>query len=345
MPFREQHIMHFKTLKAIRPPRVMSVIAWMLVIGLTTGALFLTFTPWVQTAPGAGRVTALNPNDRVQEINAFVSGRIAEWYVRDGSLVKEGDPIVRIVDNDPQLLSRLEAERNQTAAKLNAAETALATAEIDLRRSQGLFNDGLAARRDVELARIKVEDFKARVAEAAAELNRVDVNMSRQSAQIVAAPRNGQILKVNAGDASTFISTGALVATFIPTDAPRAVELFIDGRDVPLVRPGDKVRIEFEGLPAIQISGWPTTALGTFGGDVVAVDPSSSPDGRFRVLIAEDPVAEPWPEERFARFGSTVRGWILLGTVPVGYELWRQLNNFPPQFDRIGEAPEGGPSS
>ena len=138
---------------------------------------------------------------------------------------------------------------------------------------------------------------------------------------------------MNAGDAATFISAGQVVATFVPDNAARAVELFIDGRDVALVRPGAKVRLQFEGWPAVQFSGWPSVAVGTFGGEVVAVDASAQPNGKFRVLVTEDATElEPWPDRDFVRFGASARGWVLLETVSIGYELWRQLNNFPPEF-------------
>ena len=331
MPTIDQHYAHFKTLNRQRVPLVMPALAWIIGVGLVSLVLFLVFTPWVQTSAGAGSVTALNPNDRLQEINALVSGRIQEWYVRDGMHVTVGDPIVKVVDNDPQLLERLEAERGQVVAKLEAAETAERTAEIDMRRMQDLFEEGLASQREFEQARIRVEELRARVAEAAAELSRVEVNISRQSVQIVRAPRDGVILRVNAGDAATFVNAGEVVASFVPDNVARAVEIFVDGRDVALVQPGAQVRLQFEGWPAVQFSGWPSIAVGTFDGKVVAVDPSAQPDGRFRVLVTEDENAEtPWPDERFVRFGSKARGWVLLGTVSVGYELWRQLNNFPP---------------
>ena len=311
----------------------MRVVAGLLIGGLLAAALFMTFVPWVQTAAGAGVVTALSPNDRIQDVNALVSGRIGEWYVQDGSRVQEGDPIVQIIDNDPQLIERLESERAQVVAKLDAARAAVRTAGLDRDRMKSLFDDGLAARRDYEQAQIRVEDLRARVAEAAAELSRLEVSMSRQSAQVVRAPRNGVILRVNAGDQATFVSAGQSVATFVPDDAQRAVELFVDGRDVVLVRPGAKTRLQFEGWPALQFSGWPRAAIGTFGGVVTAVDPSAGVNGRFRVLVIEDESdAHPWPEDGFVRFGSAARGWVLLETVPVGYELWRQLNNFPPEF-------------
>ncbi|MEO1475699.1 MAG: HlyD family efflux transporter periplasmic adaptor subunit [Pseudomonadota bacterium] len=296
---------------------------------------FLIYAPWVQTTGGAGVVTALNPNDRQQDINALVSGRIEEWFVRDGSIVKQGDPIVRVVDNDPQLIERLEVERDQVRVQLRAARTGLSTAELDLDRMKELFESGLAARRDFEQAQIRVEEFRGRVAEAAANLARVDVNLSRQSVQVVSAPRDGVILSVNAGDAATYVNAGDILATFVPEAPERVVEIFVDGRDIALVQPGAKARIEFEGWPAVQFSGWPSVAVGTFGGVVTAVDPSAQPNGRFRVLITEDAEESlPWPEERYVRFGAAVRAWILLETVPVGYELWRQLNNFPPELSQ-----------
>ncbi|MCP5346151.1 MAG: HlyD family efflux transporter periplasmic adaptor subunit [Pseudomonadales bacterium] len=308
----------------------MKAFAWMLTVAILAAGLFLVFAPWVQTTSGFGTVTALNPNDRLQEVNALVSGRIQEWYVRDGVHVTVGDPIVRIADLDPRLLERLNAERDQVVAKLRAAETAQQTAEIDLERSRSLFEDGLSSRREYEQARIRVEELRARVAEAAAELTRVDVNLTRQSEQIVRAPRDGVILRVFAGDAATFVRAGDVVATFVPDNASRAVELYIDGRDVALVRPGANVRLQFEGWPAIQFSGWPSVAVGTFSGEVVAVDPSADSNGRFRILVTEDASAGiPWPDQQFVRFGSTARGWVLLDTVKVGYELWRRLNNFP----------------
>ncbi len=108
---------YFKTLASIETPRIMYVLGWMLTIGFLVLVIFLIFTPWVQTSYGVGSITALNPNDRLQEVNALVSGRIQEWFVQDGSRVKVGDPIVRIVDNDPKLLERLEAERHPGAGQ------------------------------------------------------------------------------------------------------------------------------------------------------------------------------------------------------------------------------------
>ena len=325
----KEDMAHFTTLASIKTPRVMRAVFFMLLAAIVIILAFLIYVPWVQTTSGRGVVTTLSPNERRQDINALVPGRIEQWFVRDGSTVKKGDPIVRIADIDPMLIDRLQAERGQMVLQLQAAQSALATAQIDERRSRELFEAGLAARRDYELAQIKVADMQGRVAAAQADLNRADTNIARQSEQIVRAPRDGFIQSLNAGDAATFINAGDVLATFVPANTGRVVEIFIDGRDVALVKPGDVTRIQFEGWPAVQFSGWPSVAIGTFGGRVISVDHSAQVDGRFRVLIAEDrSEVGAWPEERYVRFGAAVQAWVLLETVPVGYEIWRQLNNF-----------------
>jgi multidrug efflux pump subunit AcrA (membrane-fusion protein) len=329
----EQDMEHFTALQSVRTPQIFRTVFVALLVALILTVLFLIYVPWVQTTGGRGVVTTLNPNERQQEINALVPGRIEEWYVSDGERVSQGDPIARIADLDPNLVERLEAERRQAEIQIQTARNALATAEIDQRRMQELFEAGLSARRDYEQAQIRVEEMRGSVAAAEANLARVQTNVARQAEQTVVAPRDGFIQSINAGDAATFVSAGQVLATFVPAAQTRVVEVFVDGRDVALVQPGEEARIEFEGWPAVQFSGWPSVAIGTFPGVVATVDQVAQPDGRFRVLIAEDVGAEQgWPEERYARFGTVVRAWILLETVPVGYEIWRQLNNFPPEL-------------
>jgi hypothetical protein len=65
------------------------------------------------------------------------------------------------------------------------------------------------------------------------------------------------------------------------------------------------------------------------------VDSAVSANGRFRVVVVEDP-AEPWPSDRFLRLGGRARGWVRLNEVRLGYEIWRQLNNFPPEPTGLG---------
>ncbi len=342
MPYRLEHLEHFPTLAGMKAPRVVVITAWMVMIAIIAAALVMAFVPWVQTANGDGQVVALNPDDRTSDVSALVSGRISEWYVKDGEQVKAGQPIARVVDLDPDYLTRLAAERAQIEAEIAAVTQSRATAMLDVNRTSALFREGLIARRDYELAQIKVAEGGAKLAESRAKLQRIDVQLARQSSQVVRAPRAGRIQTVNAGLSGSVVSPGSVLASIAPETAERAIALYIDGRDIALVRPGQHVRLEFEGWPAIQFSGWPSVAQGIFDGRVRALDPTSSSGGLFRVLIEPDPAKKPWPDLRFTKLGAKVRGWIQMETVSVGYELWRQLNDFPLEFSKEIKASIGG---
>lgn len=338
MPYRAEHLSHFPTLAAMRPPRATVALAWMIAAGIALAAALMAYVPWVQTAIGDGQVVALDPADRAQEVSALVGGRIERWYVHDGQHVERGQPIARVVDLDPGLLSRLAAERAQVEAEIAAIQQSRSVASIDVNRARQLFSEGLVARREMELAQIKVADAGAKLAESRAKLNRIDVQINRQSAQLVRAPRDGRIQNINAAAGGALVSPGTVLAVVAAERVDRAVELFVDGRDVALVKVGQPVRLEFEGWPAIQFSGWPSVAQGLFDGRVRSLDPTASATGLFRVLV--EPVAgkPAWPDGRFMRLGAKVRGWIQMETVSVGYELWRQLNDFPMEFGQ-GQGP------
>lgn len=342
MSVRDQALSRFQTLASMRTPRPLRAFALMVILGLIASAVFMIYVPWVQTAYGAGQVIALNPQDRLQNITALVSGRIERWYVQDGQVVKEGDPIALIGDNDPLLLQRLRAERSLAEAKAAAAASALSTARLDVGRTGTLFREGLASQREAELARIKVAEMEAVLAEAQAAITQIDINLARQSLQTVRAPRNGVIQRISGGDKATMVSQGDVLASFAPTQARRVVEIYVDGRDVPLIKRGQPVRLEFEGWPAIQFSGWPSVARGLFDGEVQQVDLAASTNGLFRVLVQEAKGKTPWPGEPYVRLGANVRGWVAMEEVSVGFELWRQLNDFPLQNPALIEENQSG---
>ncbi|MBM5782097.1 MAG: HlyD family efflux transporter periplasmic adaptor subunit [Pelagibacterales bacterium] len=296
--------------------------------------LIITFTiiPWQQTSKGFGYIIASDPNERAQNITATIEGRIKKWYVQDGSNVKAGEKLVEIVDNDPLIIQRLSSDRDAKKRKLEVAKIASETSKINYQRQEDLFNKGLSSRKDFEEAKIEYKKLLSAVETSASELAEIEIKLSRQQNQIIYAPKDGIILKVLAGDNATLVKSGDKIATFAPELTDPVVELYVGGNDIPLVSPGRKVRLQFEGWPIVQFSGWPSTAIGTFGGEVYSVDSSISENGKFRVLVKK-PENEKWPEKRFLRHGAKAYGWVLLNQVSLGYEIWRQLNSFPPNFD------------
>lgn len=339
MLLRPEHLQHFPSLTSVRPPHAAVALAWIIGVGTILAVLILLYVPWVQTSAGTGRVIAPNPADRVQTVTALVQGRVEHWYVEDGQRVRAGDPIARLVDNDPFLLQRLAAEREQIEAEIAAANQGVKVAENQVEQMREATEKGFVTRRNFETAQIRVTEQRAKLAAAKAKLSRLEVTVNRQSAQLVRAPRDGRILHINASAAGALVNPGDTLATLAPHAPVRVVELMVDGRDVALIRPGQTVRLAFEGWPAIQFSGWPSVAHGMFDGRVRNVDPSAQPSGLFRVLVEQDPDQARWPDVDFIPLGAKLRGWIRMETVSVGYELWRVLNNFPLEFPTTPRSP------
>jgi hypothetical protein len=120
--------------------------------------------------------------------------------------------------------------------------------------------------------------------------------------------------------------------TLVPDTDDLAVELKVAGMDLPLVRVGQHVRVQFDGWPALQFSGWPQISVGSFAGEIAVIDPTDDGTGMFRVLVRPEADSD-WPDEQWLRQGLRANGWIMMGTVSLGYEVWRQLNGFPPTID------------
>ncbi|MFN7133443.1 MAG: transporter, partial [Myxococcales bacterium] len=137
-----------------------------------------------------------------------------------------------------------------------------------------------------------------------------------------------------AGEGGLFVKPGDELAVIVPEQMQRSVELWMNGNDLPLLELGREVRLQFEGWPAVQISGWPGLAVGTFGGRIALIDAADvGPPGSFRILVVPMP-GELWPDRRLLRQGVRAHGWVLLNRVPVGFEIWRQFNDFPPELPR-----------
>ena len=163
-----------------------------------------------------------------------------------------------------------------------------------------------------------------------ADLLKVETRLARQQTQTITAPRDGTVLRLLANPNAELLKPGQGLAILVPDTEQRAVELWMDGNDLSLIVTGSTVRLQFEGYPAIQFGGWPEFSVGSFGGQVTLIDATDDGKGNFRILVTPDPGDIPWPDARFLRQGVRVNGWVLLGQVTLGYELWRIFNGFPP---------------
>ena len=154
---------------------------------------------------------------------------------------------------------------------------------------------------------------------------------SRTGLCVVRAPQDGIVVKALKAGIGEMLKDGDAVVTIQPANPALAVALYAKAMDVPLLREGDRVRLQFDGWPALQFSGWPSASVGTFAGVIRVVDVVDSKPGKYRVLVVPDPADDPWPVQ--LRAGSGVYGWAMLQRVRVWYEIWRKLNGFPPTVD------------
>ncbi len=146
------------------------------------------------------------------------------------------------------------------------------------------------------------------------------------------APQDGQVVQAKKAGIGEILKEGDVIVEIIPTNVEYAVEMFVKPVDLPLIAKGQKVMFLFDGFPAIVFSGWPNASYGIFAGEVAAVESSVANNGKFRILIKEKPGEKPWPRELM--MGTGAQGIALLKDVPIWYELWRNINGFPPDYYR-----------
>lgn len=216
---------------------------------------------------------------------------------------------------------------------LNSRQT-LSNARIELNNIRAKYNESLAkAQADLSSAFSAKASVQADIAKLRNEISNIDI---RRSLYIVRAPQDGYIVKTFKAGIGENMKEGESVATLQPKTPLLAVELYVNAMDVPLLLPESDARLQFDGWPSIQFSGWPSVAVGTFAGKVSVIDKVSSANGQFRILIRPtEPVPqddEPWPAQ--LNLGSGAYGRIILNKVPLWYEIWRQLNGFPPSLER-----------
>lgn len=244
-------------------------------------------------------------------------------------------------------LEKVKAETSvqQAEAQLRVSQRDVTVAKFDRSKITG---DTAAALANVSAA---IASAQETIASATSDIAKLEVdlqNLKRRTEQRqVKAPITGKIVRLLQVGAGETVTEGDILAVVVPKTQDQAVELYVSDWDVPLVSEDRLVRLQFAGWPAIQFSGWPMIASGTFGGRVAVVDAVDDGKGRYRILVKPDMEAiqagkdEPWPSGNYLRPGTEATGFILLDTVPLGYELWRQFNAFPPTLKQNPETETG----
>ncbi|HCY88734.1 MAG TPA: biotin attachment protein, partial [Chitinophagaceae bacterium] len=93
---------------------------WLMGIGL--GLIVFLFIPWTQNIRSSGSITTLRQEERPQQVNSVIPGKVVAWYVKEGDFVKAGDTIIQLAEVkedyfDPELLDR--TKEQMTAKELS----------------------------------------------------------------------------------------------------------------------------------------------------------------------------------------------------------------------------------
>ncbi|MCO4768878.1 MAG: HlyD family efflux transporter periplasmic adaptor subunit [Deltaproteobacteria bacterium] len=261
-----------------------------------------------------------------QKVEAAIAKLDTETRNRDRTETLGAEGLASVRQREVAGLKVAEAE-----AKLRGAKADAAGAAADLRSAasslQEVESSTLSKLSELES---KLESSRSDVETARAKLLSLETKLGRQMTQDVKAPRDGVVMRQLVPEGSEQVKRGDDLAVIVPPRETVRVALTVDGNDAALLDPGRTVRVQFEGWPAVQFVGWPSVAVGTFGGVVELIDAASDGSGNFRVVVRPDPFDTPWPPSERLRPGVRTHGWVLLDQVPLGFELWRQLNGFPP---------------
>jgi multidrug resistance efflux pump len=232
-----------------------------------------------------------------------------------------------------------EKEIEKLRKDLDVAQSDLESAQLDVVAAQDEWEAKKQEREQklreaqakVDYSHAMKQDALGQMATAQKEKRDLEVKLAELDRMVITAPRDGTIFRMPVFERGQAVKEGDPLFTIVPDTSDRVVELWISGNDIPLVKPGDHVRLQFEGWPAVQFAGWPSVAVGTFGGEVAAIDACDDGKGSFRVQVKPDSESD-WPSGRYLRQGVRANGWVMLGRVRLSYEIWRQLNGFPPSI-------------
>jgi multidrug resistance efflux pump len=251
-----------------------------------------------------------------------------EQFARIEELYQEG--LNSLVDYERRKLNlqKAQAEMISKQNKLLTSSNEVINAEVELDAIQADFQDKIAkARSEMFTAKSNQFDAEATVAKLRNSLSNYEL---RNQFYYITAPQSGFVTQAIQTGIGETIKAGDSIVSIMPGDFELAVEMYVRPIDLPLLKKGQKVRIQFDGWPAIIFSGWPNTSYGTYGGEVFAIDNFISPNGKYRILVSKDPDDVDWPDA--LRVGSGTINMVLLNDVPIWYEMWRQVNGFPPNY-------------
>lgn len=172
-------------------------------VGLVLIIPLLLLVPWQQTVTATGRVVALSPTQREQDLQAPVGGRIVVWHVAEGSHVKAGDPVVELADIDPDYVRRIEERLAADRERIKLAHERFESYQAQAQAyEEARAMNVKALRMKVRMAeqQLTVAKEKARVAESARATAQANLlRTAHLASKGIASARQKELAELEAG--------------------------------------------------------------------------------------------------------------------------------------------------
>jgi adhesin transport system membrane fusion protein len=256
-----------------------------------------------------------------------------EQLKRFNSLYEEGLKSLTELETRKLKFQEVQAKLISQENKYLVTRNELINSRIELQRIQAEYRDKLAKSRSDKFTALSGK-FDTEAAVSKLE-NQYANYKKRISYYFITAPQAGYVTKAIQVGLGEIVKEGTQIVSIMPEKFDGAIQMYVKPIDLPLLEKGQKVMIQFDGWPAIVFSGWPGISYGTFMGEILAIDNFISENQLYRVLVIPKEGENPWPEQ--LRVGTGVRTISFLKNVSVWYEIWRQINGFPPDYYKVAE--------
>lgn len=223
-------------------------------------------------------------------------------------------------------------------AKKTSAENKLAQTQQEI-TAQNIEQNAVIQEYTEKLSKTEGDRFQSmgQVAGSTGDIakleNQVATYKVRKGLYYILATQDGQITQLTKAGIGEIVKDAETIGIIVPKKIDYIAEIYVKPVDLPLIRENQKVMLTFDGFPAIVFSGWPNSSYGTFSGKIIAVENSISENGLFKAIVAEDKTQKRWPPNM--KIGTGASGIAILNDVPIWYEIWRNINGFPPDYYQV----------
>lgn len=205
----------------------------------------------------------LEPRVKVN-ISAHVIGKIDRLYVQEGQWIDKGKPFLRLEQQ------AFIAQRDQWAAQLSSARTAVRQAEVSLadsriklNRAQRLSGEGIATREQLEAAQLAEASAQLQLEESRQTVHQMQANLTKAqddlSKTTIYAPLTGRVIVLNAKEGEVVVSgTMNNPASIIGTIADMSEILAtvdVDETEIVNVRTGQEAVLKVDAVPSKEYHG------------------------------------------------------------------------------------------